>query len=99
MQSAAVRCARRGFGGGAEWMALALSVLREAPPARLRRGARRLGLAKYGAAALAAAVVAGGAAAAHRLELLPLAVAAFYLVEAGGAFVFPAFADGAARPW
>lgn len=99
LRRAARRCARRGFAGGAEWMALALAGIRGSAVRNPGTGAVRLGLVKYGAAALAAAAVAAIALAARRLELLPLAVAAFYAVESGSAFVFPAFADGAARPW
>ena len=99
LQQAAVRCARRGFTGGAAWMALALSELRGSALSPPRAGAVRLGVIKYGVSALAATIVVGIAFAAGHALLLPLAVVAFYVVEAAGAFVFPAFADGSARPW
>jgi hypothetical protein len=80
-------------------MALALSEIRGAPVARSRVGASRLGLVKYGLATCLAALVVAGAAAIEAWKLLPLAVVAFYLVEAQAAFVFPAFVDGVPSPW
>jgi hypothetical protein len=44
-------------------------------------------------------MVGGIVATLGRLELVPLAILAFYLVEAQGAFVFPALVDGVASPW
>ena len=99
MQEAAQRSARRGFQGGAEWTALALSEIRGTIAIAPRSGAVRLGLIKYGGATFAAALVAWVSVALGHLEILPIAVLAFYAVEAQGAFLFPAFADGAASPW
>jgi hypothetical protein len=99
IQEAAWRSGRRGFQGGAEWMALALAEIRGGSPARVASGAARLGFIKYGAASLAAGVVVALAAALGRFEILPLAVVAFYAVEARSVFVFPAFADGTPDPF
>jgi hypothetical protein len=93
----------RGFASGAEWMHLALAVLRGEPnaPSSLLPASRFhfLGLAKYG---LASGVALGWAVAALWIEgplLGLLAVPLFYAVEAQSVFLFPLALDGHDRPF
>jgi len=111
LRVAARRAARSGFGGGAAWMAQAMAAIRGAagastPSAADRAAATRLGFTKYGAASAALLLVGGAATTAFlagrpvlAAALAAAAGAAFYLVEAQGAFAFPALVDGATDPW
>lgn len=78
----------RDFAAGAEWMRLALRVLRGQAPEG-RANFQLLGLVKYSACALAFLALARWS--------LPLAVLAFYAVEAQMVFLFPLCLDG--RPY
>lgn len=80
-------------------MALALGEIRGAPVPAPSGGSARLGLVKYGMATASAAVVAGIAGCFSVVFAVPLAIMAFYAVEALGVFVFPALASGASSPW
>lgn len=87
---------RRGFDGGARWMARALG--RSIDDATATRGAR-LAWTKYLCAG--AAGLAGGAVAAcvHPV-LAPVGfVLGFYAVEVQGVFLLPALVCGAPSPW
>lgn len=100
LQSAAKQSARRGFRGGAEWMAAALSEIRGTRVVGPPTGALKAGLVKYGAAtAVATTVFVIVGIGVGVLASLPLAILAFYATEAVGAFVFPALAAGARSPW
>lgn len=98
---AAVRvAAKRGFSGGASWMALALSTLRDRPVA-LPAGVQfdRLGFAKYLASTCAAVLAAVFAYAAGLALLAPfVAIFCFYAIEVQGVFLFPLAIDGCANP-
>jgi hypothetical protein len=89
---------RRGFAGGASWMALALGELRGRAPLSAPRGGNALGLIKYGAAALAAGAASAIAIAAFAWPLAAVGVVVFYAVEAQMVFAFPLAADGSAHP-
>ncbi len=90
----------RGFRGGGEWMRIALRALRggDVPVGSPPFG--RLGVIKYGAAAVAAAVAMAACA---RLGVWPAGFAvgplAFYAVEAQMVFLFPIALDGDRRPF
>jgi hypothetical protein len=99
LRAAARRSARRGFQGGAEWMAVALAEIRGQPVSPLRPGATILGVLKYGAATGVAALAVLVLWRFGHLRWAPCALVLFYLVESQGAFLFPAFVDGAVRPW
>jgi hypothetical protein len=101
LRRAALAAARRGFTSGAEWMRLALTILRgeafAARPATLNFQA--LGFLKYG---LAGSAALGCACAATVLgtPLLGLVTPlAFYLVEVQMVFLFPVALDGSRQPF
>ncbi len=95
LQQAALKV--RGFGGGAEWMRLGLTVLRGTPPEFV--GPARIGWLKYIAATAAAATWVVFALMLNAGWIAPVAVLIFYAVEAQMVFVFPAAIDGAERPF
>jgi predicted MPP superfamily phosphohydrolase len=98
LPAAASGAAFGGFAAGAQWMRLALETVRGRPCAPTTINYHRLGLLKYGLAG-AAAVLWGVAAWAGRVPwLIPLAVIAFYAVEAQMVFLFPLALDGSDRP-
>jgi hypothetical protein len=99
LQEAARELAPRGFRGGAEWMALALAVMRGTRVEPPRAGATGAGLAKYAAATAGGGVAALLLAPIHWSAAAAGFVAAFYLIEAQGVFVFPALAAGSPAPW
>jgi hypothetical protein len=80
-------------------MRLALETLRGQPCPPTAVSFRRLGWTKYGLASGAALLVIVVAGAARALWLLPLAVVAFYAVEAPMVFLFPLALDGSGRPF
>jgi hypothetical protein len=101
LAEAAGQAGRRGFASGAEWMRLALAVLRGKPVETFpsRSNFQALGLVKYGAAS---AVALGCAIAAFWVGVPILAVLAiplFYAIEAQAVFLFPLALDGQARPF
>lgn len=85
----------RSFGDGAGWMGQALLEVRGAAASSSSRCGDALGIAKYGLCAAAGAlpIAALGPVA------IPLAVLAFYAVEAQMVFLFPLALDGAAHPF
>jgi predicted MPP superfamily phosphohydrolase len=97
--AAAVGAAFGGFASGAEWMRLALETLRGQPCPRAAFNFQWLGLIKYGLAAGVALLWAIAACAWHVTWLVPLAVVAFYAVEAQMVFLFPLALDGSAHPF
>lgn len=80
-------------------MRLGLETLRgrSCPPSAFNY--QRLGLIKYGFASGAALLWAAAAFAVHLPWLAPLAIVAFYAVEAQMVFLFPLALDGDARPF
>ncbi len=87
---------RRGFEGGARWMARALGqTIDDAAAAR----AARLSWVKYGSAA-AVGLAAGALGACLHPALAPVGfVLGFYAVEVQGVFLMPAVVRGAPSPW
>ena len=89
----------RTFAGGAEWMRLALTLLRRGRRPTGRADFHRLGTVKYATATLAA-IPASVACIPHAWPLAMIAgPAAFYAVEAQAAFLFPVALDGNPRPF
>ncbi len=99
LRSAAPAAWHGGFASGARWMAAALARLRGVPAATPARRWNALGGAKYGLAGAAAAAWVAAAFAARLPVLAPLAVFAFYAVEARMVFLFPLALDGSRRPF
>ncbi len=87
-----------GFVGGGTWMRLTLERLRGRPLPATALPLGRLGLMKYGLAALVAALPVVLSLASGWLWLALLSVPAFYAVEAQMVFLFPLALDGEARP-
>ena len=97
LHAAAGGAALGGFASGAQWMSLAMETLRGRPCPPTAFNYHLLGLIKYGLAAGVALLWAVGACAWHVPWLVPLAVVAFYAVEAQMVFLFPvALLDGLA---
>jgi predicted MPP superfamily phosphohydrolase len=80
-------------------MRLALETLRGQPCPPTTVDYQRLGLIKYGLAGGVALLATVAACAGHVPWLVPLAAAAFYVVEAQMVFLFPLALDGSARPF
>jgi predicted MPP superfamily phosphohydrolase len=80
-------------------MRLALEILRGRPCPATAFNYGRLGLIKYGLAGGVAMLWAVTVCAWHVPWLVPLAVVAFYAVEAQMVFLFPVALDGSARPF
>ncbi len=99
LRAAAAGAAFGGFASGAQWMRLALETLRGRPCVPSALNYQRLGLVKYGLATGAALSWAGAACAWHVAWLVPLAVVAFYAIEAQMVFLFPLALDGNAHPF
>jgi hypothetical protein len=103
LAEAAARAALRGFNSGAQWMRLALAILRAepvgVPPSAPALSFQALGLIKYG--------LAGGMTLCWILLVLwvqipllaLLAVPLFYAVEAQMVFLFPLALDGCPCPF
>jgi uncharacterized protein len=99
LRAAAAAAAFGGFAAGAQWMRLALETMRGRPCVPAAFNYHLLGLIKYGLAAGVALLWAIAAYAWHIPWLVPLAVAAFYAVEAQMVFLFPLALDGSAQPF
>jgi hypothetical protein len=102
LPAAAARAARRGFASGAEWMRLALAVLRGGPvvpPPAPARGFQRVGLIKYGLAGGMALLWVLLVVYVQQPLLALLALPLFYAVEAQMVFLFPLALDGHPRPF
>jgi predicted MPP superfamily phosphohydrolase len=99
LRAAAAGAAVGGFASGAQWMRLALEILRDRPCPPTAFNYQLLGLIKYGLAAGVALMWAVATYAWHALWLVPLAAVVFYAVEAQMVFLFPLALDGSARPF
>lgn len=90
----------QGFGGGGEWMRLALEALRGRSVPRVPAPFQFLGFAKYSLACTALLAVWSGLFLGVPWWLLaPASVAAFYAVEVQFVFLFPLAIDGRKHPW
>lgn len=96
LAAAAATAGRAGFAGGAEWMRLALEVIRGRRPDGVA-AFHRLGFAKYAIAVVAAATVVALPALWWPWAWL-LAIPAFYAFECRMVFAFPCALDGSVRP-
>jgi predicted MPP superfamily phosphohydrolase len=99
LRAAAAGAAWGRFASGAQWMRLVLETLRGRSCRPSALNYQWLGLIKYGLATGAALLWAAAACAAHIPWLAPLAIVAFYAVEAQMVFLFPLALDGSARPF
>ncbi len=91
-----------GFGGGAEWMRVALGLMRGGVPPEGKAGFATLGLLKYGFASLAGLAVLLPTLLLGPFWLwlaVPAGILAFYAVEVQGVFLFPAALAGSPHPW